>query len=219
MLMMDYDGYGQGENWGVRSRRRYLVYDFKDMMLGFDAICKYSRWLQNIVFEYIHTKYQSGPIYHDHNPGMSDHIGGVDNYYSHYIYPGWQHWGQVTGNPLYRSPIYNDNGIIDVLDNRFVAFHLGLSGNPTDNLHYRFIATCQTGWGTYANPYTAKHHNVSFLLELAYKFSQPKLDGWMIKGGLGADFGRILGESQGFQLTVAKSGMLDKRKSKKRVSD
>ena len=215
LLMVDYDGYGEGSEWNVKKRHRYLIYDIKDMMLGLEVSSKYNRWLQSMVFEYLYTKYQSGPIYHDHNPGLSDHIGGVDNFYSHYIYTGWQHWGQVIGNPLYRSPIYNEDSNIEIYNNRFTAFHLGLSGNPTDNLHYRFMATYQDGLGSYAFPYKKHQHNVSLLLETAYRFTNPSLQGWAVKGAFGMDFGHILGDNMGFQLTITKTGLLTKHGGEK----
>ena len=51
--------------------------------------------------EYLYTKYQSGPIYHDHTRLLSEHVCGLDNYYNHNLFTGWQHWGQAMGHPLY----------------------------------------------------------------------------------------------------------------------
>ena len=205
MFQMDYDGYGEGEDWQVAQRRKYAVYDFKDFLLGAELNIKYGKWLRGLVLEYVHSKYQSGPIYHDHTIIVADHIGGNDDYYNHYIYTGWQHWGQVIGNPLYRSPQYNKDGAIEVENNRFSAWHLGLSSQPLANLDCRLLATYQHGLGTYANPYTKPHHNVSLLLEGNYRMG----GGWNVTGALGMDFGGILGRSTGLQLTVAKSGVFD----------
>ena len=206
MFLLDYDGYDKGDEWQVRKKNRYILYDLKDMMLGADINFKYGSLLKNIVVEYLYTKYQSGPIYHDHTVTIPDHIGGIDNYYNHNIYSGWQHWGQVMGNPLYRSPIYNTNGTINVDDNRFMAFHVGIDGNLSANASYRLLATYQEGLGTYASPYLDKRHNISFLAEAAYKFTGNTLGGWSVKCGYGMDFGGILGSNAGFQLTVSKKG-------------
>ena len=214
MFQVDYDGYGSGDEWQQKKKSKYVMYAFKDWMLGFDLNLKYGSWLKNIAVEYLYTKYQSGPIYHDHTTTIPDHIGGQDNYYNHNIYPGWQHWGQVMGNPLYRSPIYNDDGTIQIKNNRFTAFHLGIDGNPTDNLGYRILATYQDGLGTYPDPYTKEHHNVSFLVEGEYKFSGRTLRGWTVRGAYAMDFGAILGNNQGFQITVAKTGILKKKRNK-----
>lgn len=126
MFLLDYNGYGEGADWNKKVKRRFFMYSLKDIMLGFELNLKYSRWLKNVVLEYLYTKYQSGPYNHDRTSGIADHIAGTDDYYNHSIYPGWQHWGQVIGNPLYRSPIYNNDGYIDIRNNRFIAYHLGL---------------------------------------------------------------------------------------------
>ena len=205
MFFLDYDGYGEGDEWTQRKKRRYYRYKLKDFMLGAEFNLKYGRWLRNIVVEYIHTKYQSGPYNHDHTMNLPEHLAGCDGYYTHGIYPGWQHWGQVIGNPLYRSPIYNEGGVFDVRDNRFVAYHLGFDGSPSDCFDYRMLATYQKGWGTYQNPFCKMHHNVSFLVEGSYRFRH----GWKVRGAYGMDFGssEMLGHNAGFQLTVGKSGI------------
>lgn len=211
MFQLDYDGYGTGEEWNTKKKHRYRLYDFKDWMLGAELRFHQGTWLQTLVAEYVYTKYQSGPIYHDHTQNISDHIGGKDNYYNHYIYSGWQHWGQVIGNPLYRSPLYNADGTICVEDNRFMAFHLGFAGAPQENISYRVLATYQEGWGTYDAPYTKKHHNVSCLLETTWRpiTTSRWLQGTSLTLGLAADFGSILGgPNYGAQLTIAKSGLL-----------
>ena len=211
MFQLDYDGYGEGDEWQEKLKRRYLLYDFKDWMLGFDLHFKYDRWINDVVFEYLYSKYQSGPIYHDHTRTIPDHIGGMDNYYNHYLYTGWQHWGMGIGNALYRSPIYNKDGQIMFQDNRFMAFHLGIAGHPNENFNYRFMASYQEGLGTYALPYTSKHHNMSVLLEAGWNFTTRALRGFSIRGSAGADFGGILGNNQGFQLTITKTGFLSKK--------
>lgn len=205
MLFFEYDGYGEGEQWNEWVDSRWFVYDLRDMMLGAELKLKHQRWVDDIVGEYVYTKHQSGPIYHDRTPSLSDHIGGVDNYYNHYIHPGWQHWGMVIGNPLYRSPLYNDDGTVRVANNRFVAWHLGIGGSPAEGLRYRLLATWQKGFGTYADPVTTPVYNRSFLAEASYDFSPTsRLAGWSVKGALGIDHGQWTGNNVGAQLTIAK---------------
>lgn len=213
MLQLDYDGYGTGDDWQNKKERKYLVYDLKDWLLGFEYNYHPDHWINDVVFEYVYSKYQSGPIYHDHTKTIADHIGGQDNYYNHYIYTGYQHWGQVMGNPLYRSPIYNTDGKISVNNNRFVAFHLGIGGHPNEFANWRFLATYQKGWGTYSNPFTKMRHNVSLLAETTYNLHSRKhkwMKGINVKGGYGMDFGSILGGiNYGFQLTISKVGLFN----------
>ncbi len=206
MFMLDYNGYGTGAEWNVKKDNRYMLYDFKDMMLGAELKLKHNDWLNNIVVEYLYSKYQSGPVYHDRTPAYSAHIGGNDNYYNHYVFTGWQHWGQVIGNPLYRSPLYNDDGTIRVDNNRTVAWHLGLSGQPLAPLHYKVLATYQTGMGTYDDPFVSPQYDLSMLAEVSWQF--PK--GWLLRGAFAFDKGRLLGDNYGAQLTIVKSGLLTK---------
>ncbi len=210
MFHLDYDGYGTGEQWNEKVDSRYLAYDLKDMMVGAELRLKNAHLLNEIVFEYIYSKYQSGPLYHDRTDKLSDHIGGKDNYYNHYIYTGWQHWGQVMGNPMFLSPLYNTDGKIEVKNNRMYGFHLGLKGNPTENIDYRVLASWQKSFGTYEEPYLSPKENISALIEARYTFDgDSKLGGYSVNLGFGMDHGRMRGENYGFQLTIAKTGLLN----------
>ncbi len=206
MFLLDYDGYPGGENWNEHKYRRFYRYKLKDIMLGWELNLKYGRWIRDVVVEYLYTKYQSGAIYHDRTQNIPDHLAGKDDYYNHGLYTGWQHWGQVMGNPLYRSPIYNEDGSICVKNNRFVAWHLGIDGSPMPHLDYRLLASCQRGWGTYKDPFTHPHRNISWMLEATYHL--PKR--WSVTGAYGMDIGsgEMLGDNQGFQLTLRKEGII-----------
>ncbi len=210
MFHLDYDGYGAGEQWNEKVDNRYLGYGLKDMMLGAELTLKDNPWLNAMVFEYIYSKYQSGPLYHDRTEHISDHMGGKDNYYNHYIYTGWQHWGQVMGNPLYLSPLYNTDGKIEVKNSRMYGFHFGVMGSPTDNLDYRILASWQKSFGTYDEPYDRPQENFSAFVEATYYFPETSvLNGWSMNLGLGMDKGRLRGDNYGMQLTIAKSGLLN----------
>lgn len=203
MFFLDYDGYGTGERWNVKEDNRYFRYDLRDCMVGTELRLKQCRWLSELLVEYVYTKYQSGPVYHDHTPHLKDHISGRDNYYNHHIFLGWQHWGQVMGNPLYRSPLYNNDNSITVTNNRFWAWHIGVAGNPLPQTHYRLLCTWQRGWGTYYQPLLNPERNVSLLAEASHSFSS-KLDGWSVKAAVGMDRGSLLGDNFGVQLTVGR---------------
>lgn len=216
MFFADYDGYGEGDRWNVKENNRYLTYGLKDLLLGAELKLKRFRYINNVVLEYVCTKYQSGPIFHDHTAAIPDHLGGRDDYYNHTLYVGWQHWGQVMGNPLYRSPLYNTNGEIYIEDNRFVAWHAGVSGDPAPQVGYRLLATLQKGYGTYARPYPDPRRNFSLLAEATYTFAASSaLGGWAVTGSFGLDSGRLLGGSGAFQLTLTKTGGIHFNKKRK----
>ena len=201
MFLLDYDGYGKGEQWDTWVKNRYLLYPLKDIMIGSELDLKRFKWIDAFVVEYLNTRYQSGPIYHDHTPNMNDHIGGRDSYYEHYLYPGWVHWGQVMGNPLYRSPIYNTDGSLKIKDNRFYAWHFGMSGNLSSNLRYRVLCSWQKGWGTYSDPFLYPQENLSMMGEMTYSFH----DHYSIRVAAGFDRGELLGNNLGAQLTFNKT--------------
>ena len=186
----------------------YFRYDFKDWLLGAELKLKDCRWLEGVVVEYLYTKYQGGPVYHDHTANVDIQISGRDNYYNHHLFTGWQHWGQVMGNPLYRSPLYNDDRKIEVEHNRFKAWHLGFNGSPIDGLHYRVLATWQRSFGSYYYLPPTPVENVSLLAEASYALRH----GWLVKGAFAMDNGKLRGESYGVQLSVIKTGIIGKKK-------
>lgn len=208
MFLLDYDGYGKGEDWFVKEDNRYFHYPLKDIMLGGELKLKRFRWMDTFVMEYVYTKDQSGSIFHDHTQNIPDHLGGRDDYYNHQW--GNFHWGQVMGNPLYKSPAYNSNGVLSTENNRFVAWHFGMQGHPIDGLDYRLMATYQTGYGTYNNPYDNPKHTFCGLAELTYHFPKgKKLAGWSVGAGLGVDHGSIMGNNYGVQVTISKVGVIN----------
>ena len=204
MFHLDYDGYTTGSDWQKKENKRFLLYDLKDILIGLELTLPRCKWLSNVLIEYINTTYQSGPIFVNHTKYLPDHIGGKDNYYQHGIYTGWQHWGQVIGNPLYRSPLYNTDGVITSEDTRFKAFHFGLSGNVFRRLHYRLLGTIQKGFGTYNKPFDDPQRNFSMLVEADYSFKAYAGE-WNVRCGLGMDRGMLLGDNLGIQATISKS--------------
>ena len=197
MFFLDYDGYGKGEKWDTWEKNRYLLYPLKDIMVGAEFNLKQFKWIDGVVLEFLNTRYQSGPIYHDHTINISDHIGGNDNYYNHGPYQGWSHWGQVMGNPLYRSPIYNTDGSLIIKDNRFYAWHFGMSGNLLNNLRYRVLCSWQKGFGTYGSPFLYPQENLSMMGEVTYSFRGK----YALRVGVGMDRGELLGDNLGCQMT------------------
>ena len=189
-----------------KSGDKYFWYDFKDWLLGAELKLKDVNWLNDVVVEYMYTKYQGGPLYHDHTPAINEHICGRDHFYNHSLFTGWQHWGQVMGNPLYLSPLYNEDGTIQVKNNRFLAWHLGLSGNPIERLNYRILTTWQRGYGNYHVLFMDPEENVSLLAEASYQMPR---GGWQVKAAFGMDSGKIYGDNIGCQLTVVKTGLLN----------
>lgn len=197
---LGYYGYGIDGDWQKRNRRLYL-YPLKDGQLGLDLKLKKQDYVKNIVVEFMNTMYQSGPVYHDHTINVYDQIGGRDNYYNHTYYPGWQYYGQVIGNPLFRSPSYNEDARLEIKNNRFFAWHFGINGYLSGNCSYRLLSSWQKGFGTYEKPFDKSQENFSMLFETEYDLSS-KIAGLTIRAAYGIDRGGLLGDNQGIQMSL-----------------
>ena len=182
---------------------QYGVYDH---LLGLEVALPKNPFLSGIVVEHLSTKDQAGPVYHDFTQNIPESYTGMDDYYNHNLYTGWQHWGMAIGNPLLTSPIYNYNHKLMFQNNRVQAWHIGLQGSPCENLHWRFLATATRNWGTYVQPFDDVVNTQHYLVEASYLPSF--LSNWKMTIGLGVDRGKTLGNSVGLQCTLRRSFIL-----------
>lgn len=182
----------------------FFDYLWRDMLLGGEFTLPKNPFVDKVVYEYLHTKDQSGPVYWDHTPDIPIQISGTDDYYNHYIYNGWQHWGMGLGNPLLISPIYSNGIRFD--HNRIIAHHVGISGQPTDQLAYRILLSHTRSWGTYKVATPKVLHNFSSMLEVSY--SPRRLSGWSFKAAIAGDHGDIIRNTFGGMVTISKTGLL-----------
>ncbi len=183
-----------------------MFFDFpwKDGLYGVQGRLPQNPFVSEILYEFLYTKDQSGPAYWDHTPEINYQVSGRDMYYWHYIYNGWQHWGQAIGNPLLTSPIYNANHHLQFYSNRVVAHHVGFKGSPTPNVDYRALLSYTKSWGSYYAPFQHTKENFSWLAEV--KYHTKKLPGWEASISLAGDHGKLLGNSFGAMLSISKSG-------------
>ena len=182
----------------------FFDYPWKDGLYGVQGRLPKNPFVSEILYEFLYTKDQSGPAYWDHTPDINYQISGRDMYYWHYIYNGWQHWGQGIGNPLLTSPIYNANHHLEFYSNRVVAHHIGFKGAPSSNVDYRVLLSYTKSWGTYYVPFQRTKENFSWLAEV--KYHTKRLPGWEASLSLAGDHGKLLGNSFGTMLTISKSG-------------
>lgn len=209
----------QAKDWSVRAyydhyfedhSMMFFQYGWLDGLVGVEVAFPQNPIVSSLVYEYLNTTYQSGPVYHDHTVAIPDQVSGVDNYYNHNLYQGWQHWGQSMGNPLFTSPLYRKDGNLSFHGNRFKVHHIGVEGSPVPNLHYRMLYTYMMNWGNYAAPYEDIRYNNSFLCELKYELPSAKqwwTKGWQVATAFAIDSGKCIGNNTGFQLTISKNGL------------
>lgn len=160
--------------------------------------------IKAILFEYFNSTDQSGP-FHDKD-GLI--YGGIDNYFKNSIYQsGWNYFSRTIGTPLISSAFYNSDGTYQTSNNRVQAFHFGFEGDLMD-YQYRFLSTYSKNYGTYENVYPQMIQNTSLLLQVNKQFKQ--LSNLELGCSLGADFGKLFGNSLGFQFSLRKRGELFK---------
>lgn len=181
-------------------------YPWKDMLLGTEITLPRNPVATKIVYEYINTRDQSGPILWDKDELRPEQVSGNDDYYNHYLDVGWQHWGMGMGTPLCISPIYNSNHVLMFRHNRIKGHHIGVEGTPCPELSYRMLLTLFRSWGTYDYPTAEVAHSFNALWEVGYK--PTRLPGWSTTLGIGLDAGALLGPSLGFSLSIKKTGWL-----------
>ncbi len=138
----------------------------RDRLLGFSWQMKEKKLISGFTYEFLTTKYQSGPGIPDAQPWDNGNYGyaygGRDNYYNNYLYEsGWTYKGAIIGTPLFTSDAQADKYFGDyqenerngfkfaIVNNRIIAHHLGLEGYLFEKWSYRILATYTKNWGTY----------------------------------------------------------------------
>lgn len=180
-----------------------------DGLWGIEWQPKNLSWLRAVVFEYLNTRDQSGPmhfIWFDHGkyPGVG---GGNDDYYNNQEYKtGFAYFNRSIGSPLIISPEYNEDGSLGFKNNRVRDWHVGAEGSISATLDYRILFTVMNGWGRHSEPFPEKRNGTASLIGLTYK--HPKLKGWQFEGAASLDTGSLPGENFGFQVKVSKRGVL-----------
>lgn len=187
-------------------------YGWKDFQLGLEVKFPSNHFIEKAVIEYVYMKDQTGPVNNDWSPEIPEQVSGRDNYYTHYLYCGWQNWGMGIGTPLAISPIYNVTHILTFLNTRYFGYHIGLEGKPIPSIDWRILLTYTKNWGTYIRPLPEVLDNFSGLAEINFKPSSFK--GWFAKLAIGWDSGHLLGNSCGGMITIGKEGFLDLKRKK-----
>lgn len=186
-------------------------YNLPDGLYGIQVNIPHFSFINKIVFEYVYTKDQSGPVHYimfDHSeyPGNG---GGRDDYYNNEEYTtGISYFNRSIGSPLLTSPEYNQNEWLGFKNNRIRAWHIGINGYLSKQVAYRILTTNSEGWGTPLKPFLKKSTDFSCAAKISY--CHPRLEGWLFSGEVAIDQGSIYGDNLGFALSISKSGILKK---------
>lgn len=183
-----------------RSGMEYM--NFPDGTYGIEYNFNKKQLVSTILFEYLYSKSQSGPVEYDEN-GNWTHISTGDNYYNNGSYRSNQHYGFVLGNPLLTSPLYNQRSL-RIPNNRLISFHLGAQGWFNNKLSYKTLITHSRGYGTPLIKFDKPRNEFMSSFELTY--SNPKWDGWSFSGAVAYDKSdSFIGDNLGVQMKIAKT--------------
>ena len=147
---------GEGLPDPVVNGRAYPVSEMREM--GFDKFMNEivgvegSGFTRDAIVKHLKDRYNNGHSY-----------GGRDGYMSNGTYPGgWTFHGTVMGSPLNltRDQLFNLNPNLGtsyksnyIVNDRFKAFHVGGSGDLSDNLKWEAKFTFSKNYGSYFNEY------------------------------------------------------------------
>ena len=191
-----------------------VLRNYPDNLYGLEWRSPQKSLVSGMVFEFIYTKQQSGPLHFVELDGDKRAIpegmrAGNDNYYNNVDYiQGASYFGKTQGTPLFLSPEYNTNGSVNFNGTRIKAFHLGLEGYFHPSLQYRLLLTAGQNWGRFYIPFTYVHKGFASKFELTYTF--PQAIDMDIRLETGYDTGEFFGgKTFGAGITLIKRGSSD----------
>ena len=160
--------------------------------------------LRSVLYEYTHTKQQSGASHNTTGP-KKERMRGLDNYFNHGLYrSGFSYQGYGMGTPLIGPLLYDKSGrSIGFSNNRIAAHHLGAEGALGKALSWRAMATYSRNFMCYATPPPEKYRQQ--LSALAAVSWQTPLKNWRLTGRIAADRGALLPRAWGASLTVQRT--------------
>lgn len=203
MLGFDYHYNRNGE-------KELITYlPWRDGLYGLEIDLPKNRFISTIVYEFITSRDQSGPILQNPTGDMMGQAGGKDWYYTHSFYQSWQHWGMSICNPHTLSPLYNKEANMTMPYSRIQSHHIGFDGTPCETIHYRVMGSWTKHWGSYEDPLPSPLNQLSLMGEVS--FTPKRWAGWEFTGAIAYDNSKLTGNNFGGMLTVCKRGWLIKR--------
>jgi hypothetical protein len=194
-------GYWQNLSEDGPIRVIWNTMNLPDGLWGISIRNKNFPFIKGIVYEYLNTTDQSG-LYHDKDGII---YGGADNYFNAEYRTGWTYFSRTIGTPFISSPLYNSDGNVSILNNRVQVHHFGIEGDIY-GYQYKALSSFSKNYGTYSNPYPEMIRNTSLALEVNKQI--PKLLNINIGCKIGADVGKLYGNSVGVQISFRKTGNL-----------
>ena len=207
----DHSGlFGLDYHYNREGEKTWITYlPWRDGLFGLELAVPKNRVINTIVYEFITSRDQSGPILQNPSGDMIGQAGGKDWYYTHGIYQSWQHWGMSMCNPHILSPLYNKNPNMTIPYSRIRSHHLGFNGTPSEEFGYRIMASWTKHWGSYEDPLPTPLTQLSTMGEVVY--TPKKLKGWKFIGAIAYDNSRLIGNNFGGMISICKEGWFKRK--------
>lgn len=195
----------------IKGEKGWVVYlPWRDGLYGLELNAPKNKFINTLVYEYITSRDQSGPILHNPGENLPEKSGGADFYYNHTFYQSWQHWGMAICNPHILSPAYNTNDNLTMPNQRLRSHHIGIGGMPSSATHYRALFSWSKHWGSIVDPLPNPLTQLSIMGEISYLPQQWK--GWQLTGAIAYDQSKLIGNNFGGMFTIRRTGWLRNNK-------
>jgi hypothetical protein len=141
-----------------------MGYDnWRDNLLGVMIDFKKRAIVEKVLYEFMYTINQSGPIHQYHV------MRGRDNYYNHGVYrSGYTYKGYVMASPLFSPMLFKDGIVIGIENTRLAMHHIGLEGSLNEHLRWEGRFTYSHNLGTYDLPYENPKDQFSSIITFNY---------------------------------------------------
>lgn len=178
------------------------AYNVEDGLWGMSVRMKEFRPLSAFVLEYMSSTDQSGP-WHDLDGVI---YGGTDNYYNNGVYPnGWSFYGMTMGNPWLTSPVYNDNGRIDIINNKVRLYYFSGKGS-INRFSYKGTLAYSENYGSPSVVYEDCRRQLSYQFEVSACL--PNLKNTRLSLGFSGDHGKMYGNNSAVLISFCHYGQL-----------
>ncbi|SET91046.1 Capsule assembly protein Wzi [Draconibacterium orientale] len=123
--------------------------NYSDNLIGLHlAFHKQQAHLKNIVFEYFHTKNQSGAYLIGEAPDENGRGRGIDDYFNHGLYLSGATYNKMAMvSPLFAPVLIADGTSRGFENTRFAGFHLGADGLLSETFAWKALLTYSNNIG------------------------------------------------------------------------
>ncbi len=168
-------------------------------------------FIDQVVYEYLYTKWQSGPKAPTRE---RDGPAGRDDYYNHGIYRhGWTYYRRTLGSPFLfpHEDLEDSPNRLFIANTRLVGHHLGIGGHPWRSVEYRVMVSYTRNYGTYyekdaiesaGGVYRFNPPLEQVSLQVQGTVTLPRRPAWSIGLAVGWDKGQVYEDRLGALLTL-----------------